>query len=384
MKRRTLVRALGTSLGAPLGAWSLWPRAASAAPAAPGGPGDIVLGQSGILSGPLGQQILVFNQGARLAFDHFNAGGGLGGRAVRMVSLDDELKPDKAVANYNTLLTEHKATAFFGCVGSGPTAAASAVMARSGVPSFGGYAVSDAARDKAKGHAYFVRAGYGREVEALIQHLGTIGISRVACAYLDNPGGVEVISTARRLAGEFKVTLSAEAAIAGNGKNLPEAVKAVAAADPQAVIMFLGAPLAAGLMEGLWAADRRPSYYGMSIVAGDAVAAKIGNRARGLAIAQAMPYPWAVTDPDVRQYHAVAQAAKQPVSYTAFEGYANATLMLEVLRRSRDLSPQGLHAAIRALHVRFAKMDLDYTRGQHTGSRFIELVQVTHEGRFLR
>jgi hypothetical protein len=29
-------------------------------------------------------------------------------------------------------------------------------------------------------------------------------------------------------------------------------------------------------------------------------------------------------------------------------------------------------------------MDLDFTRGGHTGSRFIELVQVTREGRFVR
>lgn len=353
--------------------------------AAPAGQGEIVLGQSGVLSGPLGQQIQVFNRGAMLAFDQANGQGGVLGRPVKLVSLDDELKPDRAVANHKTLLETHKVAAFFGCVGSGTTAAASKVLADSGVPAFGGYAVADSARDKAKGLAYFVRAGYGREAETLMQHLSTIGITRVACAHLDNPGGQEVLAIVKRVVDERKMQLVAQAAVAGDGKNMADAVKAIGAAEPQAVIMFLGGPLAAGLMDGMHQAGARTTYYGMSIVAGDAVAAKLGDRARGLAIAQAVPFPWGEVDADLREYHRLAAAANQPVSYYAFEGYVNASLMLDALRKAgRELTSATLHAAIRGLKTRVAGMDLDFTRGGHTGSRFIELVQVTREGRFVR
>jgi branched-chain amino acid transport system substrate-binding protein len=34
--------------------------------------------------------------------------------------------------------------------------------------------------------------------------------------------------------------------------------------------------------------------------------------------------------------------------------------------------------------MRVAGMELNVTGGQHTGSRFVELVQVTREGRFVR
>src|SRR5690606_32354968 len=101
--------------------------------------GEIVLGHTGILSGPLGAPIQVVMAGAGLAFDAVNAQGGLAGRKIKLVSLDDELKPEKAVANYEKLLAEHRAFAFFGCVGSGTTAAAAKVLGRSGAPMVGGY-----------------------------------------------------------------------------------------------------------------------------------------------------------------------------------------------------------------------------------------------------
>ncbi len=34
--------------------------------------------------------------------------------------------------------------------------------------------------------------------------------------------------------------------------------------------------------------------------------------------------------------------------------------------------------------MRLAGMEIDFPKGQHTGSRFVELVQVTRDGRFVR
>ncbi len=72
------------------------------------GDGEILLGQSAVLSGPLGPAMQGFNAGAKLAFENANDKGGIAGRKVRLISLDDELKPERTVANYKTLLAEHK------------------------------------------------------------------------------------------------------------------------------------------------------------------------------------------------------------------------------------------------------------------------------------
>ena len=85
---------------------------------------EVVFGHTGILNGPLGGQIKVMLAGAELAFAESRAQGGVNGRRVRIASLDDELKPDRAVANYERLLGAEGAFGFFGCVGSATTAAA--------------------------------------------------------------------------------------------------------------------------------------------------------------------------------------------------------------------------------------------------------------------
>jgi hypothetical protein len=58
----------------------------------------------------------------------------------------------------------------------------------------GGFAVADSAREKVSSHAFFVRASAGREAEVLVRQLTTIGVTRIAVAYLDNPGGAEALA----------------------------------------------------------------------------------------------------------------------------------------------------------------------------------------------
>jgi ABC-type branched-subunit amino acid transport system substrate-binding protein len=372
MQRRPLI--LGTALAAVTASFRVQAQAA-----------EIVLGHTGVLGGPLGVPVKTLLAGAGLAFAEANAQAGVTDRKVRVVSLDDELKPDKAVANYEKLLSEHKVLAFFGCVGSGTTAAAAKILKDSGAPLVGGYAVADSAREKTRGSAYYVRASSGREAEALVQHLTTLGISKIAVAHLDNPGGVEVLNLIDKALVAHQLKPLAAVAVKGDAGNAAEVARTLAAAQPQAVLMYLGGTVGGELMKALWAAGSHPSFYGMSIVPGDLTAKVVGEGARGLAISQIVPYPWNEVDAQVREYRRLATAANVPVGYYSFEGYLNALVMLDALKRTgRDPNRARLHAALRATKMRLGAMDVDFTTGQHTGSRFVELVQVTREGRFVR
>ncbi len=346
---------------------------------------DIVLGHTGILGGPLGVPVTTMLAGANLAFDEVNRQGGIGGRRIRVKSIDDELKPDKAVANYRQLLAEDNVLAFFGCVGSGTTAAAAGVLKTSGAPLVGGFAVADSARDKVLGSAYFIRATTGREAQALVQHLTTVGITRIAVARLDNPGGLEALKLLSDALSAHTLSPLASGAVKGDASNAPDLARTLAAAQPQAVIMYLGGALGGELMKGMWAVGSHPSFYGMSIVPGEVIARVIGEGARGLAISQITPYPWNEVDPVVKTYRQLCAAGKVPVGYYSFEGYLSALVMSDALRRAgRSATRAQLHGALRATRLRLAGMGIDFTHGGHTGSRFVELVQVTRDGRFVR
>ena len=346
---------------------------------------EVLLGHTGVLTGPLGTSIVTLLSGADLAFGEANAQGGVAGRKLRLISLDDELKPEKAVANYEKLLTEHKVFCFFACVGSGTTAAAAKVLAQSGAPLVAGYAVADSARDKVKGSAYFIRATSGREAQALVQHLTTVKVTRIAVAHLDNPGGQEALKLVESALAVEQLKPHASVAIKGDGSNAAEAAKLLADATPQAVVMYLNGALAGQLMKASFDMRSHPMFYGMSIVAGDVTAKVIGDKARGLAISQVTPYPWTDIDPVTREYRRLCELAKVPVGYYSFEGYLGALVMLEALKRcGRDLTRPRLHDTLRSLKLRLAGMDLDFSAGNHNGSRFVELVQVAQGGRLIR
>jgi branched-chain amino acid transport system substrate-binding protein len=378
MKRRRLL--LGS---ATLGAFG-WSAPVVAEPSGVS-PTEIVLGHTGVLTGPLGGPVKAMLAGAELAFADLKAAGGVNGRTIRLVSIDDELKPDKAVANYEKLLADPGVFAFFGCVGSGTTAAAAPVLARSGAALVGGFAVADSAREKVKGSGYFLRATTGREAQALIQQLTTIGVTKISVAHLDNPGGQEALSLIQQAMATHQLKPAAAVGVKGDASNAADAAKHLATDPPQAIIMYLGGPLGGELMKATWALGSNPMFYGMSIVPGELTAKIIGARARGLAISQVVPYPWAEVDPVARDFRRLAEAAKVTVGYYSYEGYLSALLMIEALRRTgRDLTRPKLHASLRSLKFRLANMDVDFATGNSTGSRFVELVQVTAEGRFVR
>lgn len=344
---------------------------------------ELLLGQSAILSGPLGEQVRQFNDGARLVFDQVNAAGGVMGRRLRFVSIDDQLQPDKAVAAVRELLRQ-KAVALFGCVGTPTSSAIEPLLRDSGVPAIGGYAVADSVRRKCQGAAYFVRAGYGREAQALARHVATVGLRRIAVAHLANGGGEEALKQLQEAFGAYEIEVLVSTAVNTDGVDFSEPAKKIGALKPDAVMMFLGGPLAAGLMDALGGLGLHPTYYGLSIVTGEQVAAKLGPRARGLVLSQTMPYPWHPSEPAALDFRRLAQAAKLPVGYVGFEGYVTARVMVEALYRcSTDLTPSRLHTVMSNLRWRHAGLDLDFTQ-DGTGSRFVELVQLNEQGRYLR
>jgi branched-chain amino acid transport system substrate-binding protein len=346
---------------------------------------EILLGSSAVLSGPLGSQIKVVHNGAGLAFDAVNEQGGVSGRKIKLMSLDDELKPEKAVENYGKLLNDHRVFAFFGCVGSGTTAAAAKLLQQSGAPSVGGYGVGDTARERVAGSAYFVRASNAREAQALVEHLTTVGVNKMAIAHLDNPGGAEAVKLIEAAMATHKLTPTAVVPVKGDGSTSAAAGKTLADSQPQAVLMYLAGTVAGEVIKATYGAGSKPMFYGMSVVPGEVTAKVVNLQAGGLAISQVMPYPWGEVETVTRDYRRLAERAQVPVGYGSFEGYLNALVMIEALKRAgRDLTRARLHAALRAFKMRLAGMDIDFTSGSSTGSKFIEMVRVTPEGRFVR
>lgn len=346
---------------------------------------DLVLGQSAPLSGPLAPPVLAFNAGAQLAFDAVNARGGVAGRRLHWITADDRGDPALARAICDKLIAEQRATALFGCAGSLSMGAIEPLLRQHGVPALGGLWIADSVREQCKGAAYFVRASLGQESAALALHLATVGLQRVGVVHLATPFGEEGLKRITDAFQEQGLALAGTAAVTPDGATAQEAARKLLALAPQAIVLFVNGSQAATVMATAAGLRRHPAFYGLSIVSDEDAIRRIGAQARGLAISQVVPYPWSESDRQIVDYRALAEAARVPVGYASFEGWLNAQVLIEALRRCNgDPSRARLHATLRVLQWHVAGMAVNFSRQEPGGSRFVELVQLTAAGRYLR
>ena len=343
---------------------------------------DLVIGQTAGLSGPFGPFVKRVFAGASLALDSANARGGVGGRRVRLVSLDDALNPATAAANCKRLIEDEGALALYGSVGA-TIAPALPMLRQAGMALVAPYALPDALREQAKGVAFCTRASFQREIEVLVRQLTTIGVTRIGFAHVTVATSAEATLNAELQ--KHQLSATGVAKIAPDGSNLAEGIKALNDAHPQAVILALDTTQASRLAQAMWAMDGAPRFYGTSLMDGELLWRKLDGKTKGFVVAQVTPYPWNGANPDMLRFQALCKAAGLPPSYQALEGYLGARVLLEGLQRAgRDPTRAGVQRAVSNLNMRLAGIDINFAGGAHTGSRFVELVQVTEEGRFLR
>jgi ABC-type branched-subunit amino acid transport system substrate-binding protein len=130
---------------------------------------EVVVGMSTALSGPaqaLGQGV---KAGVAARFAELNAAGGIHGRKVRLVALDDGYEPDRCAPNMRKLIDEEKVFAVIGNVGT-PTAIVSVPIANEKKTLLFGAFTGAGVLRKSPPDRYIInyRASYAEETAAMI------------------------------------------------------------------------------------------------------------------------------------------------------------------------------------------------------------------------
>lgn len=372
LQRRTFVRALGAAAAVPFAA-----RAAAT--------DEIVIGQSAHLSGPLSSTLTAVLKGQSLALDEFNRRGGVGGRKVRLITLDDAYDPKRCVENVNTLIEHERVTALFGLASTANVGAVLPILAEKKVPLIGVYTGAPALR--AKQHPYFftAMASYRDEVVAMVRNLATVQRTRIALAYHNSPFGQLMLPVVEEVCKEQGSTLVAKAPLDIPGEQSASVCQQLAIAQPQAVIFMAFGPALVPFTKAARAHMGVP-VYAPSIANSHQLLQALGDDSRGLAFTQNLPYPMRATTPLTKDYGAVMDKAKLPVDFDHFFGYLNMRVLTELLRRAgKGLTAASLPGAIEGMgKVDLGGFTMNFSPTNHHGSNFVDLLIVGPGGRFIR
>lgn len=352
---------------------------------------EILIGQVAPLSGVLattGHQMVV---GGRIYFDEVNSQGGVHGQKIRVVVADDAYKVDQTVKMTREMVANPALVALFGFAGTANVGQLleDKVLQEAGVALVAPYTGGEPLRNPFNPWIFHVRAGYADEAEHMVQQLTTLGVQRVAVMYQDDGFGKAGLAGVEAALRKRNLNLAAAAGYERNTDKVEGAVKAIRAADPQAVIMVAVNKPAAAFMRQYREAGGGAQLYNISVVDPAELVKLAGlKNAHGLGISQVVPYPYMPNLPAIREYHALLKkhAPGEAVNYTSFEEFLGAKVLVEALRRA---GPKPTRARVIKALEGLDSFDLGgvvvgFGPAKRVGSRFVEVTVIGGSGKLLK
>ncbi|RZJ03247.1 MAG: ABC transporter substrate-binding protein [Haliea sp.] len=334
---------------------------------------SLVIGQSVALSGPAAPLGASFAEGARLFFDRVNAGGGINGRKIDLLTLDDGGDPATTLANTQKLLAQG-VFSLFGYYGSPQVTAAYPAIKDSEVLLFAPMAGADEFRGWAYPNVHSVRPGYSEEAVAIMRHAETLGSRKLIILHAGDGESLAALDASERnmqgrvnLVGKLPVGEVAKALKMG-----PESVLVIG--DPRAA--------AVAILE-LRAKGFRGPIYGYSNTGESLLAEQLGAAGAGVVVVRVVPRSDNLKLAVVREFQADLSAARsgKPNVYM-LEGYIAARVFTEALRRiPKDPTRAKLKKAIDGLDEVSVGGFRVHFAGDRVASRLVELSLIDSQGR---
>jgi len=309
----------------------------------------ITFGQAAVLEGPASALGLGMQKGLNAAFDEINAKGGVHGRKIKLISVNDGYEPDRAIAATKKLIEEDKVFALIGPGGPPTSAAAQPIATAAKVPFIGAFTGAGFLRNPKLENVINVRASYDAETEAWVKHLTEdLKVSKIAIFYQDDAYGRAGLSGLKKAMEKRKMEILAEATYERNTVAVKTALLTLKRAEPEAVVIVGAYKPVAEFIKLSRKTGFNPVFVNISFVGADALAKELGPDGKGVIVSQVVPFPGDTSLKVVADYHAAIKAAGGVPEFVSLEGYLVGRLAIAALDKvGKDVTREGLLKAIR-------------------------------------
>ncbi|HMA07353.1 MAG TPA: ABC transporter substrate-binding protein [Ramlibacter sp.] len=342
-----------------------------------------VVGQSAPLTGGNAKFGTDIRDGAQAWFAAVNAKGGVQGRPIELVSIDDKNDRKLAGANTKTLLENKNLLALFGYASATLSLDALPQAAAAEVPFFAPFSGANPVRVNSP-VLFTVRASYGEEMDKILGFWVSLGLKRPTVLYYDDEVGKQNVE----LVVAYLKKINLEPQSLGVKRNVqlgkPE-VQAILAQKPDFIVNTLLSGAAAQVQKELVGMGHMVPTSSLSFVGADQYITAAGPASAGVSIAQVVPSPSNVSMPAVRECAKALEAAgsKTPMNSTQLEACFAAKVLVEGIRRARK--PVSARTVLDAL-TNLGTYDLGgfkvtFAPGAQHGSKYVELAMVTRDGK---
>ncbi|MEC4672903.1 MAG: ABC transporter substrate-binding protein [Nitrospirota bacterium] len=304
---------------------------------------DIILGMSTALSGPAADLGKNMRDGVLAGFHRINLAGGVNGKQLRLIVLDDGYEPARTAPNMRRLIEQEQVLAIIGNVGTPTAIAAIPIANEQKTLLYAPYTGAGVLRNTPP-YRYVInyRASYAEETGAMIDALiekaklkpKDIAFFTQRDGYGDAGyiGGITALkrhglkddSTITHVRYE-RNTLAVENALADllMPMSTPKAIIMVGAYAPCS--KFIKLAETAGL---------KALYLNVSFVGSASLARDLGDKYQNVIVTQVVPHPLDSRVPIVQDYQKDLKAFNQTIrpTFGSLEGYIAARIFLDALK----------------------------------------------------
>jgi len=346
----------------------------------------ILLGQTVGVTGTVAGPVKEMNEGAYAYFNRINQEGGVHGRKIDMLVLDDKFDPALTLANAETLIKKEGVFALFQGRGTPNTQGILPLLTAHGVPLVAPSTGADAFHTPVNRFVFNVRAKYQDEVVRAVEHFATIGIDAIGILHVDDAFGLDGLEGFKKAMAARKLTPVTITRFARVKPDYNAAAAEVIKANPAALIVVSSAKKTVEGRKEIRAQGSLMQIMTMSNNSSESFVKDLGPAGTGVVVSQITPAPHLLTSQLGQEFKLAAKASGATVSYAAMEGFINAKVMVEGLKRAGPkLTREGFLRAMESMRrVDFGGLMVTYGPDDHTGSEFVELTMISKDGRFMR
>ncbi len=340
---------------------------------------EIVLGMSAVFSGSSRGLGIELYRGASAYFEHVNRSGGIAGRRVTLKVYDDGYQPDPAVDNTMKLMLEDQAFLLFGYVGT-PTVTRVLPLLKKfqdrNIYMFFPFTGAQPHREPPYGDFVFnLRASYRQETAGLVENFVRVGRRRIAVFYQADAYGRSGWAGVRMVLAQHGERIAGEATYRRGAQfsgTMRRQVEILQASQPDAVICIGAYAACAAFVRDAVDLGLRVPIANLSFVGSENLLGLL-TEGRGdaerytdlLVNSQVVPSYEDTSIPAVKEYRdlmqrydpqAPAEMEEEPYytpfphSFVSLEGFLDAKLLAEVLRRLGEAPSRGdLHRSVLTL-----------------------------------
>jgi branched-chain amino acid transport system substrate-binding protein len=347
---------------------------------------NITVGGSFSLTGPLAAIGNDYTSGMNAVLDEVNGKGGVHGRKIEFLQLDDGYDPKRTAENSSKLL-DQGVFAFLGTLGTANIAATMPMVEERKVPFFAAFSGADSLRAMKQRYMFTVVASYGDEAEKMVQHAHTMGMNLFSVAYLDNPFGKDGLAGVERALQKRRLSPTVTAAVKTDASNAEEAARTIASSPAQIVLVMTAGEASTEFVRHLRRFSPAKQIMLLSVADTNLLVRELGKAAEGIVVAQTVPAPLQSKLRVSREYQeAMKRAGKEAhVGYASMTGYLSARAFVEILHRTGpNPTREGFLKAAHIGPVDLGGFILDYTENRQHGSKYVELTIIRAGGKMFQ